>query len=73
MKKVCLIISTFILSISVMAQPVMKLSKTEHNFGTFKEEAGRQSHEILVTNSGTSPLVIQNIVTSCGCTTPEWT
>lgn len=73
MKKVCLIISTFILSVTIMAQPVMKLSKTEHNFGTFKEEAGRQSHEILVTNTGTSPLVIQNIVTSCGCTTPEWT
>lgn len=73
MKKVCLIISTLTLSVTIMAQPVMKLSKTEHNFGTFKEEAGQQSHEILVTNSGTSPLVIQNIVTSCGCTTPEWT
>ncbi len=73
MKKVCLIISTFILSISLMAQPAMKLSQTEHNFGTFKEEAGRQTHEFLVTNSGNSPLVIQNIVASCGCTTPEWT
>jgi len=52
---------------------VMKLSQTEHNFGKFKEEAGRQTHEFLVTNSGTSPLVIQNIVASCGCTTPEWT
>jgi len=57
----------------MMAQPVMKLSQTEHNFGKFKEEAGRQTHEFLVTNSGTSPLVIQNIVASCGCTTPEWT
>ena len=73
MKKVCLIISTFILGISLMAQPAMKLSQTEHNFGTFKEEAGRQTHEFLVTNSGNSPLVIQNIVASCGCTTPEWT
>jgi len=24
-------------------------------------------------NTGTQPLVIQNIVASCGCTTPEWT
>ncbi len=72
MKKVCLIISTFALSVTIMAQPVMKLSKTDHNFGTFKEEAGRQSYDIQVTNSGTSPLVIQNIITSCGCTTPEW-
>jgi len=73
MKKVCLIISTLTLSVSVMAQPMMKLSQTEHNFGTFKEEAGRQTHEFLVTNSGNAPLVIQNIVASCGCTTPEWT
>ena len=73
MKKVCLIISTLTLSVSLMAQPMMKLSQTEHNFGTFKEEAGRQTHEFLVTNSGNAPLVIQNIVASCGCTTPEWT
>ena len=73
MKKVCLIISTLTLSVSLMAQPIMKLSQTEHNFGTFKEEAGRQTHEFLVTNSGNAPLVIQNIVASCGCTTPEWT
>ncbi len=73
MKKVCLIISTLTITFSMMAQPVMKLSQTEHNFGKFKEEAGRQTHEFLVTNSGTSPLVIQNIVASCGCTTPEWT
>lgn len=73
MKKVCLIISVFTITFTMMAQPVMKLSKTEHNFGTFKEEAGRQTHEFVVTNSGNAPLVIQNIVASCGCTTPEWT
>lgn len=73
MKKLCLIISSLILTASLMAQPVMKLSKTEHNFGTFKEEAGRQTYEFEVTNAGNSPLVIQNIIASCGCTLPEWT
>lgn len=73
MKKLCLIISTLTLSAFIMAQPVMKLSKTEHNFGTFKEEAGQQTFDFEVTNTGNSPLVIQNIVTSCGCTMPEWT
>lgn len=73
MKKLCLIISSLILTASLMAQPVMKLSKTEHNFGTFKEEAGRQTYEFEVTNAGNSPLVIQNIIASCGCTMPEWT
>jgi hypothetical protein len=56
-----------------MAVTTMKLSDTEHNFGTFKEEAGRQQYDFIVTNTGQQPLVIQNIVTSCGCTTPEWT
>ena len=73
MKKLFLIITVSILSASLMAQPVMKLSKTEHDFGSFKEEAGRQTYEFEVTNTGDSPLVIQNIVASCGCTTPEWT
>jgi len=51
----------------------MKVSETEHDFGKFKEEAGRQTYDFIVTNTGTQPLVIQNVVASCGCTTPEWT
>ena len=56
-----------------VAQTTMQLSVTEHDFGTFKEEAGRQTFDFIVTNTGTEPLVIQNVVASCGCTTPEWT
>jgi hypothetical protein len=51
----------------------MQVSATEHDFGTFKEEAGKQTFDFIVTNKGNAPLVIQNIVASCGCTTPEWT
>ena len=56
-----------------MAVTTMKIAETQHDFGTFKEEAGRQTHDFIVTNTGKQPLVIQNIVASCGCTTPEWT
>lgn len=58
---------------ALMAQPIMKVSKAEHDFGKFKEEAGKQTFDFVVTNSGNQPLVIQNIVASCGCTTPDWT
>ncbi len=51
----------------------MKISSSEHDFGKFKEEAGRQKYDFVVMNTGNQPLVIQNIVASCGCTTPEWT
>jgi len=73
MKKFLLVITVFVISISLFAQPQMKLSKTEHNFGTFKEEAGKQTYDFEVFNGGNAPLVIQNIVASCGCTLPEWT
>lgn len=73
MKKNLLILSVFLFSATLAGQPVMKLTVTEHDFGTFKEEAGRQTFDFLVSNTGNQPLVIQNIVASCGCTTPEWT
>ncbi len=62
-----------ILAISQIATTKMQLSGTEHDFGKFKEEAGRQTFDFIITNTGTEPLVIQNVVASCGCTTPEWT
>jgi hypothetical protein len=47
--------------------------ETEHNFGRFAENAGRQTRDFVFTNIGTEPLVIQNVSVSCGCTTPTWT
>ena len=76
MKKYLLIISVLVFCAGVnaqYAQTKMKVSETEHDFGKFKEEAGRQTFDFIVTNTGTDPLVIQNVVASCGCTTPEWT
>jgi hypothetical protein len=76
MKRSFLFISLLIFgatAFSQFAQTKMQLSVTEHDFGTFKEEAGRQTFDFIVTNTGTDPLVIQNVVASCGCTTPEWT
>jgi hypothetical protein len=73
MKKLLLILSFAVSGIVIMAQPVMKVSAGEHDFGKFKEEAGKQKYDFVVMNTGDQPLVIQNIVASCGCTTPEWT
>ena len=72
-----LLLSSLLLSMlsasSQYMQTKIQISPTEYNFGVFKEEAGRQTFDFIVTNTGKSPLIIQNVVASCGCTTPEWT
>jgi hypothetical protein len=73
MKRLIVLFLVILSLTSAWSQPSMQLSATEHNFGTFKEEAGKQTFDFIVTNTGNAPLVIQNIVASCGCTTPEWT
>jgi len=76
MKKVLILIFAVTICFSLdaqQAQSKMQLLETEHDFGKFKEEAGRQTYDFVVTNTGNDPLVIQNIVASCGCTTPDWT
>ncbi len=61
------------MGINAFSQPIFKLSTKEHDFGTIKEADGRKTYDFVVINEGNAPLVIQNIVASCGCTTPEWT
>ena len=57
----------------VQAQPKIAFDKTDHNFGSFKEAAGVQTTTFDFTNKGNSPLIINSVNASCGCTTPEWT
>ncbi|HUX58772.1 MAG TPA: DUF1573 domain-containing protein [Bacteroidales bacterium] len=76
MKRVLFFLSLVMFGVnanSQLSEAKLQLSATEHDFGTFKEEAGRQTFDFIVTNTGTNPLMIQNVVASCGCTTPEWT
>lgn len=73
MKRLILILLVTFSGSLIFAQPMMRISSSEHDFGKFKEEAGKQSYDFIVMNTGNQPLVINNIVASCGCTSPEWT
>lgn len=76
MKRTSLVIIFLILVLSSEAQysiTTLKFSDSQHDFGVFREEAGKQTYDFIITNTGNQPLVIQNVVASCGCTTPEWT
>ena len=49
----------------------LQLKETAFNFGTIPQ--GRPVYHFFeVTNTGKQPLKIDNVQTSCGCTTPEW-
>ena len=56
---------------SAPVQP-LKFSKTSHNFGKISIKAGKQSCTFEFTNEGDSPVVIYNVISSCGCTKPVW-
>ncbi|MDR3094818.1 MAG: DUF1573 domain-containing protein [Bacteroidales bacterium] len=55
------------------AQPVIVFNKAEHDFGKVNESDGEAVHNFTFKNTGSSPLIIKNVTTTCGCTTPEWT
>lgn len=49
------------------------LDKTVHDFGTVSVKDGPQSCVFTVTNTGTEPLRILTVISSCGCTAAGWT
>lgn len=60
-------------AIHAQSKPIVKFAETEFNFGTVKENAGYVTCEFAFTNYGKSPLIINEVKSSCGCAVPEWT
>lgn len=53
------------------AEEAIALKELEYNFGKIPQ--GKPvTHEFFFTNTGKTPLVLDNVQASCGCTTPEW-
>ncbi|HAS43296.1 MAG TPA: DUF1573 domain-containing protein [Microscillaceae bacterium] len=51
--------------------PKFKWDKKVHNFGKIKQGVPVET-SFEFTNSGTAPLIITNVGTSCGCTVPKY-
>ncbi|MEK7567181.1 MAG: DUF1573 domain-containing protein [Patescibacteria group bacterium] len=47
---------------------LLKLDENFYDFGKISMAAGKVSHEFKIVNSGTEPLKIEKIYTSCMCT-----
>jgi hypothetical protein len=51
----------------------ISIDKKIHDFGTIKEADGDVSATFTITNNTKAPIVLSNVVPSCGCTSPSWT
>ena len=56
-----------------MTEGEITVDKTIHDFGKISENGGDVSATFLITNNTKAPIVLTNVTTSCGCTSPEWT
>ena len=68
-------IFTFIFISGIFAQtvePNMTFETEKHNFGKIKESGGNVTYQFTFTNMGSEAIVINDVKTSCGCTTPSW-
>ncbi len=75
MKKTLSILVFTLLFSNIFADKGVKISfsKKLHDFSKVEEKKGIVSTIFEFTNDGNKPLIVRNVTTSCGCTTPEWT
>ncbi len=72
MKQPILLILFAICTIAAHGQENLIFSAREWDFGEIHETGGRVSHRFTARNEGERPVVILDVVTSCGCTIPEF-
>ena len=57
--------------VSAPKEDILQLKETQFVFGKIPQ--GRPvTHNFDIVNTGTLPLLLENVQASCGCTTPEW-
>ena len=56
---------------STASAPEIYFEETFHDFGDIIQNE-KVTHTFKFENKGTVPLIISNIITTCGCTAPEW-
>lgn len=57
---------------NAQGQAEIKFEKLTHDFGSFSEAEPKQTTVFTFTNVGQSPLIINQVVASCGCTVPSY-
>jgi uncharacterized protein DUF1573 len=78
MKHIIFFLLTFALVVPIESfgqqlGPNISFESTSHNYGQLKENDGIAKHKFIFTNTGSQPLIVQNVKPSCGCTSSDWT
>lgn len=60
-----------ILMLALSGAPV-EFDRTVYDFGEISIKDGPQKCSFAISNNSDEPLLIYSVVTSCGCTRPEW-
>ncbi len=69
-KTVILFIITLLYAVAASAQ--LRFDSLTHDFGTIPEAGGKVSCTFTAVNEGKRPVVILDVVTTCGCTVPSF-
>ncbi len=76
MKRIALTLIVVMLGVLAMTAAEKYAQATfpvqQHDFGTIKEDGGPVSTTFEVINTGNKPLLILDVLASCGCTRPEF-
>jgi|SRR5690606_18685717 len=51
--------------------PQITFAESSHDFGDIKQ-GDKVEHTFTFKNSGTEPLILSNVLTTCGCTATNW-
>ncbi len=81
MKKTVLILAFLVTNLLVQAQqkeatessngPAITFAEARYEFGEIKQ-GEKVKHTFEFENTGNQPLIISNVLTTCGCTVPKW-
>ena len=52
---------------------IIEFNKQVHDFGDITLSSGKHKYSFTFRNVSKIPIVIQTVISSCGCTTPVWT
>ncbi len=70
---VAVVFITLGLALAQQNGPHIAFDKVVHDYGKIKEDGGIAKYKFEFTNTGSAPLIVNNIRATCGCTSSEHT